>query len=195
MPDDLPTNDPRKLWKDQPTEVFQMSADELRRQVRRLQARARLEVAKAILFGALLAGFFAWRAALAHQAMPRAGFVILSLWSVHLGYQTYRSIWTRRLLPDATEGATLQSYKQALERRRDYVRHLWRRAGLTFCLAGAALVVAPAMLESLHDPRFLWRWAPLFALVVLWFAVFFPMRKRRQQRLQKELDELRLLEG
>jgi len=35
---------------------------------------------------------------------------------------------------------------------------------------------------------------PLFALLAIWFAMFFPMRKRKLRKLQQEIDELRALE-
>jgi hypothetical protein len=90
---------------------------------------------------------------------------------------------------------TLQSYRSELEKRRDYGRHIWRRAGLTFCFLGAALVLAPGLIKSIEDPRLLVNAAPVFVLLAIWLAVFFPMRRRNQQRLRQEIEELRVFEA
>ena len=89
---------------------------------------------------------------------------------------------------------SLEFYRSELERRRDYALHIWRRAGLTFCFLGAAMVVLPGLIKSLGSPRLLLNFAPLFALLAIWLAIFFPKRKRRLRKLQQEIDELRTFE-
>jgi hypothetical protein len=104
-------------------------------------------------------------------------------------------MWPRRLPSDATVSASLAFYRFELERRRDYVLNAWRRAGLTWCFSGLAIVLVPALVNSLNNPRLLLRAAPFFILLAIWFAMYFRMRKRNQQKLQREIDELNALES
>jgi hypothetical protein len=55
-------------------------------------------------------------------------------------------------------------------------------------------VVLPALISVLGAPRLLVNAVPLFVLLAIWLAVFSPLRKRQQRRLQREIDELKMLE-
>jgi polyferredoxin len=194
MPSEFPMNDPRNIWKNQPTEAFKMSADELRRKAQQRERKSRFEAAYSIIIELIGFVFFAWAFARAHELAPRIGFGVLSLWCIYFAYQACKRIWQGRLAPDATLNTTLQSYRSELEKRRDYARHAWRKAGLTFCFLGIAMVVAPALIKSLGTPRLLLNFAPLFGLLAIWCAIFFPMMKRNQRKLQQEIEELRVFE-
>jgi uncharacterized membrane protein YfcA len=189
-------NDPRNIWQNQPNkEPFKMSADQLRRKAQQRQQRARFEAIFSILLGIFLFLFFARACATAHELLPRMGLGLLSLWCLYFAYQAYKWIWPRPQGPDGALETTLQSYRSELEKRRDYNRHVWRKAGLTFCFLGMAMVVAPVLIKSLDDPRLLFSVAPLFVLLAIWLAVFFPIRKRKLQKLQQEIEDLRTVEG
>jgi hypothetical protein len=78
-----------------------------------------------------------------------------------------------------------------LEKRRDYTLHIWSRSGLLVMFTGLAVLVIPPLVTA---PQYLPKAAPLFILLAVWFAIFLPKRKREQQKLQRELDELNALE-
>lgn len=190
MPDEFPMNDPKRIWQNQPTESFTMSLAEIRRKAQRLQTKARLATLARIVIGLVLCVAFA-RASIRMQDMvPRFGYGVLSLWSLYGAWQSYKWIWPRKLAADAALGTSLDFYRGELERQRDYGRHIWRRAGLTFCFVGVALVILPGLIKALDTPRLLLNAVPFFALLITWFVLFFTMRKRNQQKLQREIDEL-----
>jgi Na+/melibiose symporter-like transporter len=193
MPSEFPMNDPRNIWKNQTTEAFKMSADELRRKAQQRERKSRFEAAYSIVIGLILFVFFAWTFARPQELAPRIGVGVLSLWGIYFAYQACKRIWQGRLAPDATLNTTLQSYRSELEKRRDYAQHIWRRA-LTFCFLGMALVIVPALIKSLDAPRLLVNFVPFFVLLAIWCAIFFPMRKRNQRKLQQEIEELRVFE-
>jgi hypothetical protein len=195
MPNEFPMNDPQDLWQTQPTEAFKMSADQLRRKAIKFQNRARFEAVYSIIAGLALSVFFARFMSRPNDVFTRLGAGVLSLWGIYYAYQAYQWFQRRRLSPDANLNITLQAYRSALEGRRDYGRHIWRRAGLTFCCVGVALGVVPRLIKSLGDPQFLERWAPVLVLFVLWLAVVIPLGKRNQRRLQREIEELRAFES
>ncbi len=190
MASEFPMKDPQNIWQSQPTEAFKMSADQLRLKTQQHQRRARFEALYSIILGFILSVFFAWGFARGHDVIPRLGMGLLSLWSLYFAYQAYKWIWPGRQAPDGTLNPTLQSYRSELEKRRDYVRHIWRRAGLTFCFLGVAMVIAPGLIASLSHPGLLVNTVPVFVLLAIWCAIFFPRRKRTQRRLQQEIEQL-----
>jgi uncharacterized membrane protein YdbT with pleckstrin-like domain len=194
MPDEFPMNDPQKIWQNQPTEAIKMSLDEIRRKAHKLQTKGRLAAVAQIVIGLVLCVLFALSSAKAPAVVTRIGWGMLSLWGAYIAYQAYKWIWPRSLAPDATLSTSVDFYHRELERRHDYARHTWRRAGLTFCFVGLALVVLPALISVLGTPRLLLNAVPFFVLLATWLAIFFPMRRRQQRRLQQEIDELNALE-
>jgi uncharacterized membrane protein YfcA len=204
-PSEFPGNDPKNVWQNQATEPFSASLDELRRKAKHWQARARLKTLFSIILGLALSSAFATIAITGRDIIPRLGAALLSLWSIYFAYQARRWLWPDRLEPHASASASLQFYRRELEKRRDYNKHLWRRAGLTFCFVGLALMVVPGVIKAFPTPRLLVNFAPFFVLLVAWFVLFFLMRKRqqgqlqheldKQGQLQREIDELRALES
>ena len=192
MPSEFPINDPRNIWQEQPTEAFKMSADQLRLKAQKRQKGVRVQVLCSIRSsGSSFPYSSRLGAAKVHDLAPRIGFGVLSIWGVHFAYQACKRIWRERLLPDATLNTTLQSYRSELEKRRDYTRHFWHKAGLTFVFVGMVLVVTPPLIKSLGTPRLLLNFAPLFGLLAVWCAIFFPKMKRNRRKLQQEIEELR----
>jgi hypothetical protein len=54
--------------------------------------------------------------------------------------------------------------------------------------------VVPVLIKSFTAPRLLLNVAPVLVLAALWVAIFIPMRKRNQRKLQLEIDGLTLFE-
>jgi hypothetical protein len=199
MPNDFPknessagssANDPQNLWKNQITEVFQMSADQLRHKALQRQTLSRIEAVNSIIGGLILMVVFGWNVARVHEVIPRAGWGVLSLWCAYLAYQAYHWIWPGKLPADAALSTTLQSFKRELEKRRDYARNIWRRAGLSFLCLGLAMIIVPSLIESHDVRRTLAQWGPVLVLFVVWLALFLFLRSRRRQKLQREIEEL-----
>jgi hypothetical protein len=195
MPDESPLIDPKQIWQNQPTEPIRMSLDEIRRRAHNLETKDRLA---ALVYMALALGlcvFFGLSFARTPYLVTRIGWAVLSLWCLYSVYHGYKWIWPRRLAADATFSASLIFYRNELERKRDYVRHAWRRAGLTWCFVGLAIVLVPPLIQALETaPPLLVKALRFFVLLGIWFALFFPMKKRKQNKLQREIDELNGLE-
>ena len=191
MPDEFP--DAQKIWQEQPREATQMSFEEIRRKAHQFHTRGRLKALAAIVIGIALCGGFAATCARPQYLVLRIGWGILSLWALYGAYQAYKWIWPGSLAEDGTLGTSLDFYRRELERRRDYLRHIWRRSGLWGCFTGLALVILPGLIASLRAPRLLVNAVPFFVLLTAWFVVFSSLRKRDQRNLQREIDELNAL--
>src|ERR1017187_10212886 len=168
MPSEFPNHDPRNIWQTQTLEPFKMSADQIRRKAQQYQTKDRFAAIFSIAIGIVLCVFFARTFIGIHDVVPRAGLGVLTLWCIYFAYQAYKWVWPSRLTADATVGASLQFYRSELERRRDYAQHVWRRAGLTFCFLGLAMIVVPPLIESLKTPRTLLNAVPFFVLLAIW---------------------------
>jgi polyferredoxin len=208
MASEFPTNDLQNAWQDQPTEVFKMSAEKLRRKAQELDRRARVAVLVTAAIAILLFLWFGW----GFLSFPEKfknfglgpfgsrsvhlGFGVLSLWGLYHGYRTYKVLWPSLASSDADLKTTLQSYRQQLEKRRDYTKKIWLKSGLIFCFLGIAMVVMPVLVRDIITPlRMLADLGPIFALLILWLAIFIPQRRRRQRKLQQEIDQLRAFES
>jgi membrane protein implicated in regulation of membrane protease activity len=167
-----------------------MSAEQLRLKAERRRTKSRCEALISIAGGIFLSAVFGLACYQAGALYPRLGWAVLSLWSLYFAWQSYRWVLPRNEAPDAT----LEFYRSELEKRRDYARHIWRRAGLTFCFLGLALIVVPALFQLRHTPRLMFNAVPFLTLIVIWFVVFFRQKKQKQQRLQQDLDELQAFE-
>jgi hypothetical protein len=192
-------NDPQSVWQNQPTEPLRMSANEMRRRAQHFQTNARLMALISITIGLVLCVIFALTFAREHKVLPRIGWGLLSLWGIYGAYQAYRWIWPRNLPHDAPVSSCLKFYRRELERRRDYVRHIWLRSGMPFGLVGLALAVVGTGARNAPPPKLL-NAVPFFVLLALWAVGFFFLKKRlgpnqfRPQNLQQEIDQLRTFE-
>jgi hypothetical protein len=208
MPNEVPMNDLQNVWQNQPTEEFKMSAEKLRRKAQQLDRKARFAVLVSATIAIVLFLWFGW----GFLSFPeefrtfglfpfgartmRLGFGVLSLWGLYSGYKTYKVLWPSRAMSDADLRTTLHSYRQQLEKRRDYSQNIWLRSGLIFCFLGIAMVVIPVLVRDIVNPlRMLGDLGPIFALLILWLAIFIPTRRRRQRKLQREIDQLRAFES
>ena len=191
MPDEFPMHDPKKIWQDQPTEPIKMSLDEIRRKAQTLQTKSRLKVLAAMLIGLFLCIAFARMAVVVEDVIPRIGWGMLSLYGLYGVYHAFRWIWPGRLAADATFSTSLEFYRKELERQRDYSWRLWRRSGLAWAFLGLAfLVVIPVLMGAIQNPRILVNAVPFCVMLGIWLVFFLSTRKRKQQELQQEIDEL-----
>ncbi|MGP0071282.1 MAG: hypothetical protein ACLPWF_05035 [Bryobacteraceae bacterium] len=193
MPDELPFNDPRKIWQDQPKEKTQMSINEIHRRVQRLQRSGRFGAIAGIVLGVAMSVVFAITCSKVQYAVTRTGWATLSVWCLYFAFQAYKLTWPGSLSPDANWSTSVEFYRSELERKRDYMQHIWIRSGLWLCFLGLALIVVPPMVLFIRTPRLLLNAVPLFALLAIWLVSFFFLRKREQEKLQREIDELERL--
>jgi lipopolysaccharide export LptBFGC system permease protein LptF len=191
MPDEF--KDPKKLWQDQPMEAIQMSLQSLRRRAQELQTKSRLAALALMAIGLVLAIVFAVSLGRSQNQLSRIGFGVLSLWALYGVYQVYRRMWPGSIAADAAWSNSLDFYRGELERRRDYVRDIWRLSVLWLFFIGLALLILPMLIAMRANPRLLLNAVPFLVLLVVWFVAFFFIRKRDQRNLQAEIDELKAL--
>jgi hypothetical protein len=190
MPDEPSTNDPKTIWQSQPKEVTKMSLDKIRREARAIQTKSRMAALGWSLLGLVVTLGFALLFLKAQGPLHKAGWGALALWGLYGVYQACKRMWPSTLAADATFANSLGFYRRELERRRDYVRDIWRMQVLWVFFVGLALFIAPALIGSRKNPRVLLNAIPFFVLLGVWFIALFYIRNRDQKELQREIDEL-----
>jgi hypothetical protein len=208
MPGEIPIHDVQNLWQLQPTEAWRVSANQLRQKAQQHNKKACSAVLVSTLVATVLFVCFGWGFLMFPAGFQsfhlgpigawsvRLGFGLLSLWSLYSGYRTYKALWPSAAVPDAELKTTLQSYRQELEKRRDYAQNIWLRSGLIFSFLGMAMIVMPMVIQEITRPlRMLANVGPILALFMLWLAMFLSQRKRRRRKLQQEIDQLRAFEN
>ena len=110
MPSEFPMNDPQNIWKNQPTEPFTMSANELCRKAQQHERKARFEALYSIIAGLILFVFFAWRFVQPYEAVPRMGVGLLSLWRSFAYFDQRCSLrtWVYRIAHNVATGHVIR---------------------------------------------------------------------------------------
>lgn len=207
MPAEFDKNNPQSVWQNQPTEAFTVSAETLRLRAQKLDWNGRRTVLLVGSIGIILFFYFGWSfVSFADKFQSfalspfgawsmRVGFGLLSLWGLYSGYKTYTIFWPARVAHDDGLKTTLQSYRQQLEKRRDYSQNIWLQSGLIFGFLGMAMIVVPFLIRDFANPSQFLNLVPLFALFILWLVIATSQRKRRERKLQQEIDQLHAFEN
>jgi hypothetical protein len=195
MRDDLPGNDPRKIWQDQPTERSVMNLEKLRQKARDLRASTRRQLL-GTLAGPLAASFFYVFAAkqfpqLMTLLQPLLAFALA--WSLAGLYFLNRRMWPAEMPGDMGFSTGLEFCRREIERRRQLLARVLLWSFGPVMLALATFILALAMIAG-KDRGLLPNGLPFLILVMAWICGYFVMRVREKRQLQRELDELNEIE-
>ncbi len=183
--------DPRNAWQSQPAEPFRLTPELLRYKARDRQQKARNEMMRSIVLGAVLFALFGWSCWRAPNLSARLGYGVVAAWCLYFAGQSYRRLRPADLPPDAEFGSCLAFYRAELEKRRDWSTHIWRRSGIPFCFLGVALLIGPAIWRM---PRQIVNAMPFLILLIVGFFAFFRLKNRRRKELDQEIEQLRAFE-
>jgi hypothetical protein len=191
MPEDLKSNDPGSVWRDQPAERTPVN---LNRRARELYSSTRAEILLSVCAALLLMAVVAWRFATDRQHMPLPLLAAALVWVLVSLYWFRDRIWGAPALSgDALAATGLEHYRRELERRRDHLRNEWLWHG--------PLVLACAALAAITGGSIFPAWRglesalPLVALLAVWIVFGIWSRRRQANRIQSEIDDIRSLEN
>jgi CHASE2 domain-containing sensor protein len=186
MPEELRSNDPGDVWRNQPEETVPVN---LNRRARELSASTRTEILMSMGAALLLVGVVAWRFASEREPVPLAVLGAAIVW-VLISLVWFRDrIWPKAEPAGGELAATgLEHYRRELARRRDHLRNEWLWHGP---LVLACAVLATVGVGDLF--RGMRQWSSVVPLVVLlgvWTAFGIWGRRRQANQLQREMDEI-----
>jgi hypothetical protein len=185
-------NDPRTIWRNQPTEPSTMTLLLIRKKTRELHAKTRVELLKSIsgpLIVVALGGF----GLSFPDPVLRAVFAFAIFWSMAGQYFLNRGLWSAATPEDPALSASLESYRREVERR----RFLFSRT-LQWNLGPVLLVIAAWILlfvrMGILDRTTLSKATPVLTLMAVWLGAVAVIRVRQQRDFQREIDDLNEIE-
>jgi hypothetical protein len=195
MRDELPSDDLRALWQNQPSGISTITMKLIRSKARELQAKTRRQLLGTVA-GPLAATFLYALGirefpVLEHVLHPLFAFALV--WSLVGLYLLNRGMWFTVMPRHAGLSTGLAFCRGEIERRRYLLRRvlLWSLGPVL--LAIGTFILALGMVGT--KDRGLFPNGLLFlALVVVWVFGYFVMRVREQRELKREIDEFNDLE-
>jgi hypothetical protein len=195
MRDDLPGDDLKTIWQNQPTETPTMTLKLIRWKARELHAKTRRQLLKT-LAGPFATAFFY---ALGTKEFPplqpvlQPLFAIAIAWSLVGLYFLNRGMWSAVMPGDAGISTGLEFCRREIERRRYLLRRVLLWSFGPVLLGIGTFILALAMIGS-RDGRIFPNGLPFLILVVVWIIAYFMIRLREQRELKREIDELNDIE-
>ncbi len=185
----MSSNDPKTIWKNQPTEVSAMTLKMIRRKAQGLQAKTRKKLMGTLAGPAAVAFFaiFGMKAFASLQLQPL--FAIAFLWSIAGMYFLNRQLWSTAASEDMGFSAGLESCRREIERQRSLLGRLLLWSFGPVMLALGTVILALTMAGS-ADRKVFPNALPFLTLVCLWVVGYFVVRLREKHELQREADEL-----
>ena len=190
MPDEA-----QAVWRNQPREGRNMATQEIRGRAQRFEAKARLQAMASIVLGLGMTVACGWYATGIGEILPQLGFIVLCVWSLYFAWQAYRWNWPGRAPEHADLLTSARLYRQELERRRDYVHHVWRRSGMTLAFVGFGLIFAGALKRFIAQPKLLLYGSASIVLLAFWVVAFSFQRRGNQRNIERDLRDLDALEA
>lgn len=191
MPNDSLLNDPKSIWKNQLTEPSKMTPRLIHRKTQRLHTKTRRELLNSIGVSFAVVGISIYGITRVHGAAMRALFVLTIGWTLAAQYFVYRGSVANSKPYDVSLDTSLQSYRRELDRQR-YVASCF----LVWSFGPIMLVgvtISAVFLAIVRPNGFFPQTIPFLILPGLWFIAA-SARMHERRNLQRELDELNLIE-
>jgi hypothetical protein len=189
MPDNLPADDPKTLWQNQPTEPLTMTLEQIRQKARELHAKTRRELF-ANTMAALIAVAFSVYGILHASDLLLLVFALAIAWAVAGQYFIHRGMWSAMPPGNAALCTGLQFYRGEIERR----RYLFRRV-LQWSFGPMVLSIFAWIVMIIGFAKNLGQSAaaviPFTTAFAVWIVGFFVQRSRGQRALQGEMDRIK----
>jgi small-conductance mechanosensitive channel len=194
MPNEIPQDEYRNAWQDQPVENIAMPLEEIRRRASKFERRIRWRNAREYAGVAIVVGVFGYYIKSVPFLLARAGSVLTIAGALYVAWQLHR----RGSSETAPAGAALEDclgfHRRELERQRDALASVWRWylgplvPGLAVFVAGTALAVPiPIGYRALTA-------AIMLAIVGVVFWLVAKLNRSGARKLQTRIDELQALE-
>jgi len=195
MPDELPNEDSKTIWQNQPTETTIMTLKLIRSKARDLQSKTRRQLL-GTLTGPLAIGFFyafGINVFPALRGVLHPLFALAFVWSLLGLYFLSRGMGSMVMPGDAGLNTGLEFCRREIERQHSLLGRvlLWSFGPLMLSIG--TFILALAMTGS-GNPGIIPNGLPFLTLVGIWIFGYFVMRVRQQRELKREMDDLDDLE-
>lgn len=190
MESNVPGNDPKSIWQNQPTENRNMTLRLIQQRSRELRARTRKKLLGTMVapLAVILLYILTMRLFPAFGQMLHVPMALALTWSLTGLFFLSRGMWPVVNLGDAGVIAGLQACRREVEKQRDLVRRglLWTVGPILMAIGTFVVVLAVAG----RGPRLIPNGLPFLVLLGVWIVATLVIRFREQQSLQREMEEL-----
>jgi len=194
MQNELPQDEFRNVWKNQPVENVTMSLEDLRRRAAKFQRRIWWRNAREYAAFAIVVVVFGYYIKLIPFPLARAGSVLTIAGALYVAWQLHRRASSENAPGAAGFEDCISFHRRGLERQRAALDSVWRWylgpliPGLAVFGAGTAIA------EPLPIRYRLLTAAIMFALVGGVFWLVAQLNRSGARKLQTQIDELKALE-
>ena len=168
-----------------------MTLETIRRKTRELHAKTRRELLGNIVLPLVPIFFYAVGPRTA-DPIARMAFAGAIAWSLAGQYFLNRGIWSAMLPGDAGLNTGIEFYRREIERRRNLARRVlqWSFGPILLAVVSLILQIMRSGIRRWQLPNMI----PFLSLFVIWVIAFFAIRMWRERELQREIDELDVIE-
>jgi hypothetical protein len=185
MIDDGDHNDVQRLWREQPSEEVQMSAQEVRGLAERFERTISRRNRREYAASAVVVVWFSVWAWFARSALVALGGWLVALAALWIVFYLHRRGNARRLAGEQDVMSGLEFTRSELVRQRDLLRTVWWWYLLPF-MPGMLLIHVGYSLE--HPER--WSLRALGIFVAVTFVGIGLLNQRVARKLQRRIDDL-----
>jgi len=193
MPDQLPSGDPRTVWRNQAQEKFEVNMQQfLNRRAQELSSKTRSEIITSLVAVCSFLAVIVWRFSFPTEPGEQMLIGLIVAWILVSLYMFRDRIRVLVRPPtDAAAATGLDYYRHELERRRDHLGNAWLWHGpmLLACLVLLWTIAGKAW----PSPHLLKNTLPFVIFLGVWIALGIYLRRRQRKEIQREIEEVELL--
>lgn len=189
-----PTDDPRSIWQNQPTETSGVTLVLIRQKARALHTKTRRELVRTALGHLFIVALCGIGIALSRGTGQRAPFAIPLVWGLVRAWISQQGMWVPPMPGDAGFATGIEFYRQELQRRRLLFGRWIVCSFGPVILALGAWIAPPVRTMLLQNPRWLPNAIQFLSLLAIWFVAVWVIRRWGKHDIQREIEELRELE-
>ena len=200
MPSELPINDPRNVWQNQPTEDFKMSAAELRLKAQKFEKRVSRRNLREYVASAIVIAIFGSYIWLYPSALARTGSVLIIAGTLFMVWALHKRGAARTMPAGLEFRSSVEFHRKELLRQRDLLRGIWWWYLLPFvpglfvcCLAGLERALKEPD-ASAHQGAIVVSFGVQMVVFALFFVGIWWLNHRGANKIQRQIDALDALE-
>lgn len=190
MTNELPTNDMKNLWQDQPTELSRISPEELRKVMNKFERRIFWRNLREYAAGAVVIAGFGYSEWKSYALLLRLGSGLVIAGTLYAMYQLHRRASIRPAPADLGLRTCIEFHRKSLERQRDALRTVWSWYLLPFVPGLAVFVIGSIVNQWIAQGHLgaISIVSPCF-MAAMFFAVW-RLNRHAAERLQAQIDDL-----
>ncbi len=186
MPDKAAENDPREIWRSQPTEPSEMKLGSLllRQKARELRSNSRRELFRTIAAAVFIAAISVYGIMWADAPAARTAFAVAAAWALAGQYFLHRGMWQAPPPGDAALLTGLDFCRREVERQLRLHRNMLR------WLIGPLIPALAAFVWTIASKGPIVKMAPFLGLLAVWALSMVVIRVRQEREFQRAIEEL-----